>query len=67
MGNIFKFFLYILPLFILIGCEKINVGINCEKFLDETYINSSLELAEIRILLAIDDISDKYLVPEIIS
>ena len=42
MRNIFKFFLYILPLFILIGCEKINVKINCEKFLDETYINSSL-------------------------
>ena len=42
MGNIFKFFLYILPLFILIGCEKINVKINCEKFLEEAYINSSL-------------------------
>jgi len=42
MGNIFKFFLYVLPLFILIGCEKINVKINCEKFLEETYINSSL-------------------------
>ena len=42
MGNIFKFFLYILPLFILIGCEKINVKIDCEKFLEETYINSSL-------------------------
>ena len=36
---------------------------------DSTSTNKtpSLELAEIRILLAIDDISDKYLVPEIIS
>ena len=42
MGNIFKFFLYTLPILILVGCEKINIKINCEKFIEKTYSNSSL-------------------------
>ena len=46
MRNIFKFFLYALPILVLVGCEKINVKINCDKFIEKTYSNAALNSFE---------------------
>ena len=42
MGNIFRFFLYSLTMFILFGCSQADKKISCEEILEDAYSSSSL-------------------------
>ena len=42
MGNIFRFFLYSLTVFILFSCNQANEKISCEDILEDAYSSSSL-------------------------
>ena len=42
MGNIFRFFLYSLTVFILFSCNQANEKISCEGILEDAYSSSSL-------------------------